>query len=430
MQNTPLKIAVAGVGTVGRGVLEILQKKSFLKKINLNITAIASRRKIKLNKDVLKNTIIFKDARELLKFDNYDILLEIIGGEEGIAKELVFNALKNRKNVVTANKALMSKYWNELQNLSKKYGSTIKYEAAVAGGIPIIKILDEFLISNSIKRIYGILNGTSNFIITNMQERNESFDNILKKAQDLGYAESNPKLDIDGTDTAQKLSILSSLSFGIDSNIKKIYKDGIQNIDLIDLKYAHSLGFKLKLLGIAEKKNNCLSSFVYPCFVNTNEIISRVDGVFNAVVVESDFCKKNFFLGEGAGAHPTATSIVSDVIDICRSNKNFYTNKEIGIKKITFNKIEERIGSYYLRFTTFDQPGVISGISNEFKKNNISMKSMLQKDPHVSNQKFATIVVTTHNCLEKNMIQALKRIDKLKFIVNKTVYYRIETLNN
>ena len=254
MQNTPLKIAVAGVGTVGKGVLEILQKKSFLKKINLNITAIASRRKIKLNKDVLKNTIIFKDARELLKFDNYDILLEIIGGEEGIAKELVFNALKNRKNVVTANKALMSKYWNELQNLSKKYGSTIKYEAAVAGGIPIIKILDEFLISNSIKRIYGILNGTSNFIITNMQERNESFDNILKKAQDLGYAESNPKLDIDGTDTAQKLSILSSLSFGIDSNIKKIYKDGIQNIDLIDLKYANSLGFKLKLLGIAEKK--------------------------------------------------------------------------------------------------------------------------------------------------------------------------------
>ena len=430
MQNNPVKIAIAGVGTVGGGVLEILQKKNFLKKINLNLTAIASRRKIKFNKDALKNTIIFKDARELLKFDNYDILLEIIGGDEGIAKELVFNALKKKKNVVTANKALISKYWNELQNLSKKHSCIIKYEAAVAGGIPIIKVLDEFLTSNSIKRIYGILNGTSNFIITNMQKKNESFDNILKKAQDLGYAESNPKFDIDGTDTAQKLSILSSLSFGIDSNIEKIYKDGIQNIDLIDLKYAKSLGFKLKLLGIAEKKKNCISSFVYPCFVSENEIISSVDGVFNAVVVESDFCKKNFFLGEGAGAYPTATSIVSDVIDICRSNKNFNTNKNTEKKKIIFSKIDERIGSYYLRFTTYDQPGVISGISNQFKKNNISMKSMLQKDPHVSNQKFATIVVTTHNCLEKNMIHALKRIDKLKFIVNKTIFYRIETLNN
>ena len=152
--------------------------------------------------------------------------------------------------------------------------------------------------------------------------------------------------------------------------------------------------------------------------------------MFNAVVVESDFCKKNFFLGEGAGAYPTATSIVSDVIDICRSNKNFNTNKNTEKKKIIFSKIDERIGSYYLRFTTYDQPGVISGISNQFKKNNISMKSMLQKDPHVSNQKFATIVVTTHNCLEKNMIHALKRIDKLKFIVNKTIFYRIETLNN
>ena len=407
-----------------------MQKKLFKKKINFNPTAIASRRNIKLKNNIFKNTVIFNDAKELLKFDNYDILLEIIGGEEGIAKELVFNALKKKKNVVTANKALISKYWNELQNLSKKYNCKIKYEAAVAGGIPIIKVLDEFLSSNTIKKVYGILNGTSNFIITNMQKKNESFDKILKKAQELGYAESNPKFDIDGTDTAQKLSILSSLSFGIDSNIKKIYKDGIEKIDLIDIKYAHSLGFKLKLLGITEKKNNCISSFVYPCFVSNNEIISSVDGVFNAVVVESDFCKKNFFLGEGAGAFPTATSIISDVINICTSKNDLNTIKQQEMKKISFGKIDERIGSYYLRFTTYDQPGVISGISNEFKTNSISMKSMLQKDPHVSNQRFATIVVTTHNCLEKNMIHALKRIDKLKFIVKKTIYYRIETLSN
>ena len=297
MLSNPVKIAIAGIGTVGSGVLEILKEvksSENLKNFNFKISAIASRRKINSSEKLLQETKIFKNAEELINFKDYDVLLETIGGEDGVAKKIIFDALKKKKHVVTANKALVSKYWSTLRELSRKNDCLIKFEAAVAGGIPIIKVLEDFLPSNKVNKIYGILNGTCNYILTNMKKKNEDFKQILNKAQNLGYAESNPVFDIDRTDTAQKLSILASLSFNVNLNVKKIYKQGIEHIDLIDIKYAESLGYKVKLLGITEKKNKKILSFVYPCLVSKSEVISEVDGVYNGIVIESNFCNKNF----------------------------------------------------------------------------------------------------------------------------------------
>ena len=418
------KIAIAGVGTVGSGVIELIKKNSIQKKFGIEVTAIASRRKLKKADLGFSGINFFNDAQRLINFDNYDILVELIGGDEGISKNIVFDALKKGKSVVTANKALVSKHWKKLNEITKKKKNEIKYEAAVAGGIPIIKVLNDFLISNKIKKIYGILNGTSNFILTNMLHSKSNFEKILEEAQKLGYAEAEPSFDIDGVDTSHKLAILSSLAFNINCDLKSIYVEGIRNIDLTDLLYANELGYKVKLLGIAQIRQKKIINFVYPCLVDKNDLISTVDGVFNGIIIESDFCKKSFFQGEGAGSQPTATSVLSDIIDLSINEP-----KEIPKSKIKILKnvnILDRYGSFYLRFSTIDQPGVISGITNEFKKNNISMKTMLQKDGVSKEKKSATVVVTTHTCNENDMLKALKKINNLKFVLKKTTYIRIE----
>ena len=425
MALTKAKIAIAGIGTVGKGLLRILEVLGS-NASNIEVTAIASRRKVNIpNKTLFKKTQIFKDAEQLLQYDNYDILVELIGGEDGVAKKIVFNALKKKKYVVTANKALISKYWKDLNKISNEMGVSIKFEAAVAGGVPIIKIINEFLVSNKISRIYGILNGTSNYILTKMLTSNKKFSEILKDAQSLGYAESDPTFDIDGIDTAHKLSILCSLAFDTNCDLKYIKSEGIRNIELSDLKYADSLGYKVKMLGISEQKGKEIKNYVFPCLVAKNNFIANVDDVYNGVVIESNFCKKSFFQGEGAGSFPTATSVISDILSIIKLNEN--SLKEQKKSDFKMSSVENRFGSYYLRFTTEDKPGVISGIANEFKKNNISMKSMLQKESQNKNSRSATIVITTHDCNEKNMILALAKINKMKFIKKKTIYYRIES---
>tara|TARA_X000000950_G_scaffold267005_1_gene343073 strand:+ start:3319 stop:4605 length:1287 start_codon:yes stop_codon:yes gene_type:complete len=422
---TKAKIAIAGIGTVGKGLLRILEVLGG-NASNIEVTAIASRRKVNIpNKTLFKKTQVFKDAEQLLQYDNYDILVELIGGEDGVAKKIVFNALKKKKYVVTANKALISKYWKDLNKISNEMGVSIKFEAAVAGGVPIIKIINEFLVSNKISRIYGILNGTSNYILTKMLTSNKKFSEILKDAQSLGYAESDPTFDIDGIDTAHKLSILCSLAFDTNCDLKYIKSEGIRNIELSDLKYADSLGYKVKMLGISEQKGKEIKNYVFPCLVAKNNFIANVDDVYNGVVIESNFCKKSFFQGEGAGSFPTATSVISDILSIIKLNEN--SLKEQKKSDFKMSSVENRFGSYYLRFTTEDKPGVISGIANEFKKNNISMKSMLQKESQNKNSRSATIVITTHDCNEKNMILALAKINKMKFIKKKTIYYRIES---
>ena len=255
-----------------------------------------------------------------------------------------------------------------------------------------------------------------------MLSTNESFKKILKRAQELGYAEAEPSFDIEGIDTAHKHTILTTISYNINCNINKISIEGIRNIELVDLKFSEELGYKIKLLGLTSFYKKELICFVYPCLINKGELISSVDDVYNGIVVESDFCKKSFMQGEGAGAEPTATSVVSDLLSSPINYNDVYTQNK---KNYKFLNINNRFGGYYLRFSTIDKSGVISGITEELKKNNISMKSMLQKDQS-PNSHNVTIVITTHNCLEKNIRKALKKIDSFKFVVKKTVILRIE----
>ena len=425
-----LKIAVAGIGTVGSGLLEILLKnKSFIeKKIEkkIIISAVASRTPKKVLKKLNKGTIIFDNAKKFLDFNDYDILVELIGGEGGIAKEIIINSLNMSKNVVTANKALIAKHGIEILKIAEKNNSKIAFEAAVAGGVPVIKVLKEFLLSNKIKKVFGILNGTSNYILSKMEQTNKDFSVILKDAQNMGYAESDPSFDIDGTDTAHKLSILSMIAYGKVLDFKAVFIEGIEKIQIDDIKFADTLGYKIKLLGITQKIKGKVSQFVYPCLVNKKATIASVNNVNNGIFIESDFSESLFLQGQGAGDYPTATSVISDIIDI--SNKkttNLFDLKYKNLNKIENFQLMDRVGSYYLRLSTIDKPGVIAGISKQFKEYNISMKSMLQKDSGIKKGQ-ATIVLTTHNCKEKDMQNAIKKINSLDFVMKKTIFYRIE----
>ena len=424
-----LRIAIAGVGTVGSGLLELIDKnKKFIQsKIekNIKVKAIAKRKRQE-KKNIDHDTLVFNNAKDFLNFDDYDVLVELIGGDEGVAKEITFDALRKGKNVVTANKALISKHGVKMIQIANANKCRLAFEASVAGGIPIIKIANEFLISNKIKKIYGILNGTSNYILSKMYETKSDFLQILKEAQNLGYAESDPSFDINGTDTAHKISILSLVAFGNSLNLKSIYTEGIENIELEDINYAKMLGYKIKLLGITEKIGKRISQFVYPCLLNTQSILANVDNVYNAICIASDYNDNLFFQGQGAGSHPTASSVMSDIIDLSVVKEDFFDLKYKHIKKFDGFSINNRIGSYYLRFTTEDKPGVISGISKEFKTNNISMKSMLQRDSKVKN--LASIVVTTHMCQELSMKKAIFNINKIDFVKKKTKILRIENI--
>ena len=424
-----LRIAIAGVGTVGSGLLELIDKnKKFIQsKIekNIKVKAIAKRKRQE-KKNIDHDTLVFNNAKDFLNFDDYDVLVELIGGDEGVAKEITFDALRKGKNVVTANKALISKHGVKMIQIANANKCRLAFEASVAGGIPIIKIANEFLISNKIKKIYGILNGTSNYILSKMYETKSDFLQILKEAQNLGYAESDPSFDIDGTDTAHKISILSLVAFGNSLNLKSIYTEGIENIEVEDINYAKMLGYKIKLLGITEKIGKRISQFVYPCLLNTQSNLANVDNVYNAICIASDYNDNLFFQGQGAGSHPTASSVMSDIIDLSVVKEDFFDLKYKHIKKFDGFSINNRIGSYYLRFTTEDKPGVISGISKEFKTNNISMKSMLQRDSKLKN--LASIVVTTHMCKELSMKKAISNINKINFVKKKTKILRIENI--
>ncbi len=426
-----LKIAIAGVGTVGNGVLTLLKKnkKKIEKKIGkqIIISGIASRKKIEYKR--FKNTKIFSDADELRNFKDYDVLFELIGGSDGIAKEIVVDALKKKKHVITANKALISKHGNYIFKIAESKNVTVGYEASVAGGIPIITILDNFLISNSIRKIIGIFNGTSNYILSKMLETKKDFNTILNEAKSYGYAESDPTFDINGMDTAHKLSIISSLAFNNLIDIKKVYVSGIEKIKYEDLKFANELGYKIKLIGITKIIKSKIIQFVYPALLKKNSLLGNVDNVFNGILVETDSSKKLFFQGEGAGALPTATSVLADLERICKPNYNSSNNEKL--KKILKNNhydILERNGSYYLRIKTFDETGVIADISKLLKKYDISIKSLYQKDHETKSNKEVDIIITTHNCAEININKVIQLINDLESTKEKVVTYRIETI--
>jgi len=429
MENKKINIAIVGFGNIGSYFYRnlISNKKNIIIKTGkipvikyISAKNVNKKRNIKIPK---KKWI--KNPLNLVLKNDVDIIIELIGGSDGVAKKLVFSALKNGKHVITANKALISKYGNELAYLAEKNNVNLEYEASVAGGVPIIRSIKEGLIANKIKKIYGILNGTTNYILSSMENKNKSFAEILNKAKKLGFAESNPLSDLNGSDSAAKLRILSSLSFDRSISKNKILTEGIQNINLTDIFYAKSLGYRIKLLSISEIKNNKLIERVHPCLILKNSYIAKIDGVLNAVVVEGLPIGKSVLQGEGAGPGPTTSALISDLCSVLKGKIDFPFGVSCKLrKKISKFNILNHSCSSYLRIEVKDQSGVLSSITKNFAKNKISIKNLIQK-PNKKNKK-ASIIIITHENLEKNFNNLLLNLNKNKFVIKKPTFIRIE----
>ena len=427
--NNKLNIAIVGLGNIGSYLYKYLQtnKEILSKKNNCipNIIFVSAKnrnrkRNVKINKKKwLKN---YLDAT---KSKHVDIIVELIGGAEGAAKKLVFNALKNKKHVVTANKALIAKYGDQLSKIAEENNVNLEFEAAVCGGVPIIRSLKESLIANKINRVYGIFNGTSNYILSTMDKENKNFSDVLTDAKKLGYAESNPLSDLNGDDVAAKLKILSSLCFNsfIDHNI---HVEGINFIDKLDIDNANKLGYKIKLLGVSEIINNRVYQRVHPTLIKKSSYIASIDGVLNAVIVDGKPVGQNVIQGEGAGPEATTSALISDISSILRGNIKFpFSISSRERKKLSYKGISERSFSAYLRFEVLDKPGVLSNITNIFSKNKVSIKRLIQ-NPNKS-KKFSSIIVITHNSKDKFLNQVIKQTKKKPYIIKKPKLIRIGT---
>ena len=431
MEFNKINIAIVGFGNIGSYFYKALEKNKkaisiktgkmpFVKYISAK--NINKKRKIKIPKSKL-----IKNFKNLAYMDDVDIVIELIGGAEGAAKRLVFSALKNKKHVVTANKALIAKYGDELAYLAERNDVNLEYEASVAGGVPIIRSIKEGLIGNKINKIYGILNGTTNYILSSMERKNKSFPEMLDKAKKLGFAETNPTSDLNGSDSAAKLRILSSIAFNKTISKNKILTEGIQNINLTDILYAKSLGYKIKLLSISEIKKNKLMERVHPCLISNNSYIAKIDGVLNAVVVDGLPIGKSVLQGEGAGPGPTSSALISDLCSILKGDINYpFGISSHSRKKISKFNILNHFCSSYLRIEVKDLPGVLSSITKIFAKNKISIKNLIQK-PNKKNKK-ASIIIITHETIEKNFKSLLYSLIKNKFVLKKPTFIRIENV--
>ena len=419
--NKNINIALVGLGQVGIFLYNELnsKKKEIETKTGkrINIVAISAKNKNKKRRFNIDKKIFYSNPLKIFKEKQIDILFECIGLSDGISKKIVEYALKNKVNVITPNKALIAKHGDHLAKLAEMNKVNLEFEASVAGGIPILRTIKEGLATNKIKKVYGILNGTTNYILSEMENSNESFEKVLKKAQVLGYAEpGNPKLDLNGFDAFAKIRILSALSFNIKISKSKCIMEGIENIKLEDIKIANQLGLRIKLLGISEIINNQLFETVHPCLVSKNSYIGNVNGVMNAVITEGKPVGQSILQGEGAGPGPTSSSLLSDLLSILRGNIKppfgISYNKRKSIKP--FNN-QNYSNSLYLRFEVKDKQGVLSLITNRLSKFKISVKRIIQT-PDKKNKK-ATIVIISHKTTEKNIKNCLSIFKKNKNIL-------------
>ena len=404
--NNDINIAIVGLGQVGIYLLnEINNKKKDIELKTgkrIKVVAISAKNKNKKRKFKFNKKIFFNNPLEILKKTKVDILFEVIGQSDGISKKIVEAALKNKIHVITPNKALISKHGDELAALAERNKVNLEFEASVAGGIPILKSIKEGLTTNKITKVYGILNGTTNYILSEMENTNETFERVLRKAQMLGYAEpGNPKLDLNGFDAFAKVRILSALAFNNQISKHKCIMEGIENIDLKDIKIANQLNLRIKLLGISEIINNQLFETVHPCMVSKKSYIGNVSGVMNAVITHGKPVGESILQGEGAGPGPTSSSLLSDLVSILRGN----LNSPFGIptalrKKIKPFNSKNYTNSLYLRFEVKDKSGVLSMITNRLAKYNISIKRIIQTPDKIN--KKATIVIITHKASEIN----------------------------
>ncbi len=425
----PLSIGIAGLGTVGGGVVAMLRQNADLIAARagrpIAVTAVSARDRNRDRGVPLTGLRWYEDPVALASDPGVDVVVEVIGGSEGPARALVEAAIANGKPVVTANKALLAVHGAAIAAAAEKANVALGFESAVAGGIPVIKALREGLAGNRITRVAGILNGTCNYILTVMRERGREFAEVLADAQKLGYAEADPAFDVDGIDAAHKLAILAALAFGRPVDFGAVYVEGIRRISALDIAFAGELGYRIKLLGLARQTEAGIETRVHPCMVPHTAPIARVDGVFNAVVAEGDFVGRVMLEGRGAGAGPTASAVVADLIDIARGRATPVWGAASGaLTAAPSVPMEAHVGAYYLRLMVVDRPGVIADVSAVLRDAGISLESMLQRGR--SPGEAVPVVLTTHETNEAAMRSAIARISALGAVLEPPALIRIE----
>ena len=423
-----INIAIIGLGNIGsRLYKEIISKKKDIglkTNTNINIIAISAKNINKKRTFIVRKNIFFKNPLDITKNSKVDIVIELIGSSDGISKKVVESALKNKKHVITANKALISKHGDYLASIAERNRVNLEFEAAVGGGIPVLRTIKDGLATNKINKVVGILNGTSNYILSQMQKTKKSFKNVLQESQKLGFAEANPKFDLDGSDVLAKIRILSSLSFNkkISKNIS--LRNGIEDIELEDIGMAEKLDLRVKLLGITEIINNKLFERVHPCLIKKDNYIANIDGVMNAVILEGNPVGKSVLQGEGAGPGPTSSALMSDLLSILRGNIKFPfgipSNKR---KKIIRYDQNQYSNSLYLRFEVKDKPGVLSQITKQLANYKISIDRLIQIPDH--KRKRASIVIITHKAKELNSSKCLKSFKSNKNVLKSPILIRL-----
>lgn len=432
-----LNVGLLGIGTVGGGTYTVLTRNAaeITRRTGVEIRVVqVADKNIELAKKVTGGNVdITDDAFATVSNPNVDVVVELIGGYN-LSKQLVLKAIENGKHVVTANKALLALHGNEIFAAAQAKGVIVAFEAAVAGGIPIIKALREGLGANKIEWVAGIINGTTNFILTEMREKGLAFADVLGEAQRLGYAEADPTFDVEGIDAAHKLTIMSAIAFGMPMKFEQAYTEGITKLQQTDIKYAEELGYRVKLLGITKRTDAGVELRVHPTLISEKRLIANVNGAMNAVVVKGDAVGPTLYYGAGAGAEPTASAVVADLMDVARlsgatveQRVPYLAFQPNSVADLPILPIGEINSAYYLRLRANDKPGVLAGVTKILADRNISIDAMLQKEPD-DNETEADIVILTHVTVEKNMDTAIAAIEALPAIVGKLVKIRIEEL--
>jgi homoserine dehydrogenase len=425
----PLSVGIAGLGTVGGGLLKLLRDNAEIVSARagrpIAVTAVSARDRLKDRGVAVTGLRWYDDPVALASDPGVDVVVELIGGSDGPARALAEATIGAGKPLVTANKALLAVHGAELARSAEERGVALGFEAAVAGGIPAIKALREGLAGNRISNVAGILNGTCNYILTQMRERGREFADVLADAQKLGYAEADPSFDIDGVDAAHKLAILAALAFGRPVSFDDVHVEGIRRISALDIAFASELGYRIKLLGIARQTEAGIETRVHPCMVPQTAPIARVDGVFNAVVAEGDFVGRVMLEGRGAGAGPTASAVAADLIDIARGRFTpVWGAAASALSSVPSVPMSSHVGAYYLRLMVVDRPGVIADVTAILRDIGVSLESMLQRGR--SPGEAVPVVLVTHETRESAMRQALDRISALPTVMEEPALIRIE----
>ena len=429
--TTPLRVGIAGLGTVGGGVVKVLREHAGLLADRagrpIELAAVSALEMPAPLKPLLDGVPWFDDALEMAAADGVDVVVELIGGAEGIARKLVEAALKGGKPVVTANKAMIARHGHGLAQAAEASGAALLFEAAVAGGVPILKAMREGLAGNAVGRVYGILNGTCNYILTHMEQSGRAFDVVLREAQSLGYAEADPGTDVDGHDAAHKIAILAALAFGCPVNLDGVYVEGIRSVTPDDIAFAAELGYRIKLLAIARRTEHGIEQRVHPCMVSLDAPIAHVGGVLNAVVAEGDFVGQTVFEGAGAGERPTASAVVADLVDLARGNRAPpFAVPVARLVAIPAQPMERHVGAYYVRLTVVDAPGVLAEVAQVLSGEGVSIESVLQRGRAPGET--VPLILTTHEVEEAAMTRVRAKLAAVRAVVEDPAVIRIERL--